>query len=421
MPEPDTPLRVEQQCLLGIALMTQRVPNIVRTPAFAAIVEHWRKREARVGRGDGSLRVPSSHRIGHSEGPAASSAANSDEQGLSFKRSSTRTNAPTPPRVDDDTLVESHRAATKGDGSAEPLNDRAAPGERTRIETRPSAQRMVSESELLAALHGGDGSGTSRIRYDPEVIPFDGPGPRRQIQRALETSSVASDQDAPTLAPHAFPAAIETQVGGVLYLLNVALSLELYADFTKPLQPGLALSIWDFLSLVGQRLTPPRFRHDALWGLLANLAGRAPEQPPGAGFDPPYAWRVPAAWLSAFPRSAKSRWSESTHRLRVVHPAGFAIVDVPCTSMLLATTTTRWIRWLVPYLRARIGLALGEADCRRAGAILCAQSARIFTSPTHVDVMFSLAELPIAVRRSGLDRNPGWVPSAGRVMTFHYE
>ena len=43
------------------------------------------------------------------------------------------------------------------------------------------------------------------------------------------------------------------------------------------------------------------------------------------------------------------------------------------------------------------------------------------TSPTHVDVMFSLAELPIELRLSGLDRDPGWIPAADRVVAFHYD
>jgi len=38
-----------------------------------------------------------------------------------------------------------------------------------------------------------------------------------------------------------------------------------------------------------------------------------------------------------------------------------------------------------------------------------------------VDVIFALADLPIEVRLGGLDRNPGWVPAAGRVITFHYD
>ena len=42
-------------------------------------------------------------------------------------------------------------------------------------------------------------------------------------------------------------------------------------------------------------------------------------------------------------------------------------------------------------------------------------------SETRLDVTFALARLPLEVRLSGLDRDPGWVPAAGRRVAFHYE
>jgi hypothetical protein len=45
----------------------------------------------------------------------------------------------------------------------------------------------------------------------------------------------------------------------------------------------------------------------------------------------------------------------------------------------------------------------------------------VHVTATHVDVMLSLADLPIAIRFAGLDRNPGWIPAAGRYLAFHFE
>jgi hypothetical protein len=80
-----------------------------------------------------------------------------------------------------------------------------------------------------------------------------------------------------------------------------------------------------------------------------------------------------------------------------------------------------WMRRLLPRLRARLVLALPGVDQTRIGTLVCVHRARVVTSPTHVDVMFSLAELPVEVRLSGLDRDPGWVPSADHLIAFHYE
>jgi hypothetical protein len=55
------------------------------------------------------------------------------------------------------------------------------------------------------------------------------------------------------------------------------------------------------------------------------------------------------------------------------------------------------------------------------GGALCARPARVYLTESHLDVSFSLTDLPVAVRLSGLDRDPGWVPAAGRYVTFRYE
>jgi hypothetical protein len=52
---------------------------------------------------------------------------------------------------------------------------------------------------------------------------------------------------------------------------------------------------------------------------------------------------------------------------------------------------------------------------------LLVHPARATASETQLDVFLSLDELPISIRVSGLDRNPGWVPAAGRFVAFHFE
>jgi hypothetical protein len=39
---------------------------------------------------------------------------------------------------------------------------------------------------------------------------------------------------------------------------------------------------------------------------------------------------------------------------------------------------------------------------------------------TRLDIMLRLDELPIQIRLAGLDRDPGWVPAAGRTIAFHF-
>jgi hypothetical protein len=78
----------------------------------------------------------------------------------------------------------------------------------------------------------------------------------------------------------------------------------------------------------------------------------------------------------------------------------------------------RWVARLGAYARARLIAALGHDS---PTAILLKHSARVLVTPSHVDVVLRLAELPVEVRLAGLDRDPGWIPAAGRYLGFHFE
>ena len=90
---------------------------------------------------------------------------------------------------------------------------------------------------------------------------------------------------------------IDTQFGGLFYLLNVALALGLYGDFTQPCAPGISLSPWDWLALTGRAWFGRAFEQDPVWRLLAELAGRSASEEPGHDFLPPDSWRVADEWL----------------------------------------------------------------------------------------------------------------------------
>ncbi len=68
---------------------------------------------------------------------------------------------------------------------------------------------------------------------------------------------------------------MSSQLGGLFFLVNLGLYLELYGDFSTPLTPGIALPIWDFVAIVGEALLREHeLADDPVWALLAQLAGR---------------------------------------------------------------------------------------------------------------------------------------------------
>ncbi len=240
---------------------------------------------------------------------------------------------------------------------------------------------------------------------------------------------------------------VDTEYGGVFFLCNAALALNLYADFTRPLDRGLELALWDFLALAAMDLGGPAVRQDPLWPLLAELAGRAPGQRPGAGFAPPNEWRMPVEWLLPFAGEAADwTWEADAVRLVVRHPARFVVLDLLRDDMAVdeqlhvqlerynmpsirqavrcrrdpATPLARWRSWVMSYLGRRVARALGDVHWRRACRMLLCLPGRIELDAERLNVHFSLERLPVVVRMAGLDRDPGWIPAAGRDVRFHF-
>lgn len=180
-------------------------------------------------------------------------------------------------------------------------------------------------------------------------------------------------EELPTAIPDQLPLTefqITTDFGGVFYLINLGIYLGFYGDFTTPQEPGIELNIWDFVALLGREFLGERIEADPVWKLLERLAGRKDDEEPGKGFEP---------------------------------------------------NIRDWLDELMPSVRARLQKALGLSETEDPGTMLCEQRARVFVTATHVDISIALADLPIQVRLAGLDRDPGWVPAAGRFINFHFE
>jgi hypothetical protein len=219
-------------------------------------------------------------------------------------------------------------------------------------------------------------------------------------------------------------AQVATRFGGVFYLLNAALALGLYGDFTTPRTIGLALLPWEWLALVGRAWFGRDFTRDPVWELLAGLAGRRGHDEPGRDFIAPVEWTVDRSWLLPWSEGAVLRTQRTRTRRRVLHPAGFAVRDAPLErrgSGSPAQDRARWLARLREYLVARLALALAEPDTSRVPGMVCRHRAQVFVTDSRVQVHLSLTELPLPIRMAGLDRDPGWVPAAGRTIAFHFQ
>jgi hypothetical protein len=273
---------------------------------------------------------------------------------------------------------------------------------------------------------------------------------------ALRDGAAADAQNAATPASHG-GLGTATSLGGVFYLWRLISALDLSevaADWRMPE----ALGGWALLESAARAvLGGSGVEHDPIWLLLAELDGRAPEEAVGAGMRQPQELRLPTAWLADAPKiAAAPRWRVEGRRLRIWSEAGTPLSDLPVGDAVPdavaaelarlgvagaadpatgsapgyaspapgpawhpAPALSRWLGFFGPAIRARLAMEVDRAPEALAG--LLSLEARIHVSLSHVDVVARAEHASVAIRRAGLDIDPGWVPSLGRVLLFHYK
>ncbi len=206
------------------------------------------------------------------------------------------------------------------------------------------------------------------VDFGTRVLAADHSGPQlvQNVQSAETASSgwghVSRNPSVPPLVAEP-PIAVErlefveiqTEFGGIFYLINLAIYLGYYSDFSAPEEPGINLLLWDFLAQTGRELAGRRLLDDPVWRLIESL---------GEGEE----------------------WEQ------------------------LQDAMVRIREWLTE--------ALGERE--DMSRFVLEHSARVRLTATRLDIFLSLQELPIEIRIARLDRDPGWVPAAGRFVAFHF-
>jgi hypothetical protein len=440
----DGPLAPQAELLLGISLVLRREPQLARSSSFAAATRVW------------LALAPS--RVLPERPPAAVPAAALPDKATPIAEPASP--EPSPDRVPAvrDHVPEPEPVPPTRPAESETTQPPAPEPVPRAIAATPVAPSPDVPVTTEAPRHGLESPSPPPPTESPAPLPPEQtqhlravtPGAAHTRKRVKPMRRVPAPP-APPLAPELplEPAelVVETELAGVFYLLNLALYLDLYGDFSRPLEPGLALDPWDLLALLAPRLLDEPSGDDTLWRLLARLAGRGPRVRPGRGFRPPRAWRTPVKWLEPFDHDGTWRWSAARDTLRLVHPAGFPVAAVPRTQAPpraqlerelrrlrpLAPTLqratlpvepaqplARWTNRVAAYADARLRRALGLGPDDSLDALLLRHHARVFVTPAHVDVTFRLADLPLEIRFAGLDRTPGWIPATGRFVAFHF-
>ena len=433
-------LTLEQEFFLGITLMLRRAPVKARAPGFHHEVREWQQKIALM-----------SKRHSVSRSSIAGLPVKSEQETRAGERVSRQldhsAHDESTPQKRADVQVNDAVSLPQAAAQEPPVSDTQARAVRDSININvvdtlgspPSPEQQVQEKfrpqdpeasrptqKFASALTGRTKTqfATTKASDSPEArkdgaqlplqsfepMPAQSEAPFRQSEPAqlppAERLLLPRDE---TSSPQLFEAIteenwqdeewIETQLGGVFYLINLGQCLGLYGDFTTPEEPGIQLNIWDFVALLGRELAGDEIESDPIWPFLARLAQREKGDLLGSGFEPEEDFEF---GVSTYELSDDPGLKENSKRE---------------TSPGVAA----WLDRLMPYVRARLRKGLGLEAEDDPGPIVCRHPARVCLTPAHFDVYFSLAELPIAIRLSGLDRNPGWVPAAGRFIAFHFD
>lgn len=426
-------LSFEQQCLLGVGLTLARSPRIARSPEFARRAKIFRSEfEAEKTAAQAESRIPEQKRKTKkrtekieefsfsTETPKAESTLNEAKTGAKK----------TPEKEASEGLKDSFVAIEKNvefSDSSDVLKSKDSPPTE---KTRKAASRFIFEDSQPEKNPDRRKSGKETKSYRAEKQTIHQPV-FAEISEELETEIV-----------------IETRFGGVFYLLNLGLYLNLYRDFSSTAQTEIDLNIWDFVAFLGLEFIGEEIKKDAVWKLLEQLAGRENGEESGHEFAPPDDWRMPPEWLETFQTDEKWLWNSDGKRLIVRHPSGFTVVDVKLFDDAKARLESElknyrkalsqaeesdgedfierlsppenWLKNLSEYVRRRLLQALNLQTREQLNAILFERKATAAITATNLDVNFSLADLPFEIRLSGLDRDPGWIPAAGKFVRFHF-
>lgn len=165
---------------------------------------------------------------------------------------------------------------------------------------------------------------------------------------------------------------LETELGGVFYLINLIKRLNLLGRFHESCSQS-ELNPWAILDILAKALLEDRYldlETDPLWLVFNKLGGRE---------------------LEIFPE---------TLNLHVFS----------------------WIDKELAGIRAFLYDVLGapSEDNPEPEKAMLLYPARVYITSTHIDIVMSLENISIPVRMAGLDRDPGWMPEYSRIILFHF-
>lgn len=120
-----------------------------------------------------------------------------------------------------------------------------------------------------------------------------------QVQASTDEPAVDNEIEAFEEPPSLlFEDGVATEVAGIFYLINLMTSLDLPDCFEEDWRLASRVGAWGVLEAIARGLLGEagHLAADPVWRVLAVLAGREPDEPPGRGYTGTHELRPPASW-----------------------------------------------------------------------------------------------------------------------------
>jgi hypothetical protein len=458
-------LGITQSALLGVSLTLQYVPDATRSHRFSRQFNEWCCSDHRR-----SLKQTNSA----ADGQTTHETGSQVEMHAPFEVTSEAYQEPDPardfkaPPIAEDGLTRSTGQTEMPSAAVVPSSE--VPEGRVRLQDNPREFSGNMVEDAISSQH------TSLTEAPSASAPVEGVQPKHLVSPRIADRAIATGSDqsseisseatsAPVLREISLVIEpIPTELGGVLFLVNLMRALRLPECLETEFAVE-AINGWTLLELLARCLLGPGQQaliDDPLWTVLAELSER--RVPIGDGFAGQKRYRIPATWISQLgidePADIGVRLRGS--RLQLWHPSGFLLLDsttdsspacerieAECRSieevrlrslthwrrvnrrtdggccalgMKLKADLQRFLAFLFPYVRYRLGVALGAVPNRPIdfAAQLLLRRGSLYVTATHVDLIMGMAQATGPVRLSGLDADPGWIPELGRVVKFSF-
>ena len=470
-------LDAEHSVLLGVCLLLQQSPRILRTRSFPQSLARWRKSLLRPG-----IEPRECAPTKHSEQPSGQRLTHSDGHRLAVEEQPSRERgqesvpflAPTelqhclPPAIPPvDPQVGAISFETPVRKSADiphEVSEQAAicspsgqiPASASRSFSEPATQTRSFEPSVRSLPHV-----SQPTSFQQESLPASIPDPD------------ADRESVPIPLPcESFP----TELGGVLFLVNLVRSLDLPSRLEAETGCSLQLTACELLELIARSLLSAenaQLNADPVWEVLAHLDKRTAGEMPGGQFVSADIYRLPHSWFSngrpvtfqtlrvrvdgrgylelwhpdGFPvvrrqlrnqsghealREEASRFAKSEFNgggdknalVQLLPPGkrGRSLAACHRLGVKIRRPLRQFLAFLLPYIRIRLARSLGIRHDIASEIVrtLLKQPGKIEVTRSHVDLTLDLNRASGVVRLSGLDADPGWLPAFGRVFSFHF-